>query len=154
MDKLNLDIALDDLADALRKIEIGAAKLARVRREFVRIREIPLGDYPLVMFGLESSTFDTQNDTADILLIGLSRNRDFDSAMEEFRYRIVMLLKEDFGSETAQVGDLELGDLMPGFTESAESSALPDGAFIASWLDIQRPARGFFIRFTITVDTN
>ena len=154
MDKLNLDNALGELANALRIIEIGGVKLAKVRREFLRVREIPLGDYPMVMFGLESSAFDSQSDTADVLLIGLSRARDFDTTMEEFRYRIVMLLKEDFGSETAQVGDLELGDLMPGFTESAESSALPDGAFIASWLDIQAPVRGFFVRFTITVDTN
>jgi hypothetical protein len=154
MDKLNLDKALSELAVALRKIEIGGTKLAKVHREFINARELALGDYPLVMFALESSAFDSQSDTADVLLIGLSRARDFDSTMEEFRFRVVMLLKEDFGSESSQVGDLELGDLMPGFTESAESPALPDGAFIASWLNIQRPARGFFVRFTITVDTD
>ncbi len=154
MDKLNLDNAIDDLVVALRAIEVNGTKVPKVHREFIRARELPLGDYPVLMVGLESSAVDSQQDTGDVLLVCLTRSRDFDSILLDLRYSTVILLKDDFGSESAEVADIEFGDLMPGFTESAESAALPDGAFLASWLGVERPARGFFVRFTITVDTD
>lgn len=154
MDKLKLDNAIDDLVVALRGIEVDGTKVAKVHREFIHVRELPLGDYPILMVGLESSAVGSQQDTGDVLLIGLTRTRDFDSTLLDLRYRTVVLLKDNFSSESVEVADIEFGDLMPGFTEGSESIALPDGAFIATWLGLEKPTRGFFVRFTITVDTD
>ena len=151
MAKLNIDNAIETIASALEDLRKSESKrFGSVGIGFRRGREIASGEYPIAMVGLESAALGDQTDSGDVLLVCLVRGRSVRGELTALRAAVCDLIA--LGFDDIQIDDIALGDLFPGYTESAEVAVLPTGAYIASWLGIERPAAGFYITFKMTVD--
>ncbi len=151
MAKLNIDNAIETIVSRLETIQTDeSASFRSVEIGFRKGREMAAGEYPAAMIGLRSVAIGEQEDCGNALLVCLVRGRNIRAELTSLRAEIADLSMESF--DDIQISDVEIGDLFPGYTESAEVEALPDGAFIASWLGIERPTAGFFTTFKITVD--
>ncbi|MCK5832952.1 hypothetical protein KAH81_04685 [bacterium] len=153
MGKTTFDSAIDSIVASFAKLQEEHKLLLRNSvRGFKRIREIAAGEYPIAMTGLVSAELGLQENFCEGLTVILFRGRNPQENLAEIKLAVVEKFKEEF--DNFELSNIEFGDLFPGFTESAEVETLPDGAYLASWLGIERPVEGFYIAFNITTDAS
>ncbi|HHS50396.1 MAG TPA: hypothetical protein ENN07_04695 [candidate division Zixibacteria bacterium] len=153
MDKMNIDYVIDSIIDDFGELKDGRDRLLKSStRGFRHMRDIPAGEYPIAMTGLVSCELGSQEDLGEALTIFLARGRDARKVLQELKLSATQKLRE--GRIDASIHNIEIGDLFPGHTESAETETLPEGAYFASWLGINRPVEGFYIAFDISLETD
>ncbi|RKZ30130.1 hypothetical protein DRQ36_06535 [bacterium] len=155
MSRLNIDDAMDRLCAQLRALPFDENEkgFRKVENRFKDRSELAVGDYPAAMAGFESIEIGPNDQIGEVLLLCLNRGARTSESLMQIRRAVAELLLNDFNQEDLQVSEIESGDIFPGSTEPAESGALPDGAYIASWLRIEKPVSGLFFRFVITISS-
>ncbi len=151
MEKLNIDRALDEIISGFGALDDRNNKLVQSSiRGFRRMRDIAVSEYPIAMTGLVSAEIGPQEHFCEALSVFLTRGREAAENSANLRAALVDRLSE--GWADFDITNIVIGELFPGFTESAESDALPEGAYLASWLGIERPIEGFYLAFNIALD--
>jgi len=153
---IELDRALNTVCEQLYALKNSNSNVifSHIKRNIDDLSRLSMSEFPVGMAGIITADICETTQIGDILLICLFRSRNrYDDAMVA-KEEVCNMLHNQLSDDGFQISEIEIGDLMGGLTEPAESSmAIPDGAYIANWIGMKTGVDGFFVRFTITTNS-